>query len=240
MSTTPRRQTTIKQVAAGTSSARRRHRRHRALKGQAPLHNATSAAACSHPERRRVAARWSRPAGIQDRTAASSPRETARRREGDRASTFTDWSSRNSRVAEQKRMPASPAPDRRSRPLAGAQGVAKVTVDSRSRRGLDRQAELVSGSTSRLHTYLLSTRRCSEHIVVDGAAVAHQQHRLALSVDRAPHLPMLDQLLLSRLQRPRTVRRARPDGIRRAELINQWPRPGRCSRAIDTVRSCAG
>ena len=102
---------------------------------------------------------------------------------------------------------------------------------------IDKRSWLVV-TRSRLHTYLLEIQLSldtPEHIVVDGAAVAHQQHRLALSVDhRAPDLPMLDQLLLSRaLQRvlelsdvlgPMEIRRgddrsgrhARPDDPRRA------------------------
>jgi hypothetical protein len=85
---------------------------------------------------------------------------------------------------------------------------------------------------SRLHADLLEIELsldAPEHVVVDGAAVTHQQDRLALGVDhRAPDLPVLDQLLLGRALRDviELSDVLGPMEIHRAELVNQWPVAG--------------
>jgi hypothetical protein len=80
-------------------------------------------------------------------------------------------------------------------------------------------------SRSRLHAHLFEIELAfdaPEHVVVDGASVAHQEHCLTLRVDHgAPDLAVLDELLLGlvsrRLIEPPDV--LRPVAVRRAQLV---------------------
>jgi len=131
--------------------------------------------------------------------------------------------------------PALPVAPRASQTASAV----RVAIPSSSRRDRVRVGPTPSlddartrASPSRFHADLLQvelTLDVPEHVVVDGAPVAHRQHRLALGVEhRAPDLPVLDQLLLGLAAR-RLVELLdvlRSVTVRSPQLVEQRPMPG--------------